>query len=282
MESPRLARSHVPGRMCALWIAVFAASGQVQAAELTQQTLRAFDRYVQLTETRIRSDVEGRSPFLWVDRQSAAARDRLTARLKRGDILIEALTTRDAGRSIDVPSAMVHHWVGTVLIPGASVADTVALVRNYDRYPTVYAPAVQRARVVSTTGTRFDVEMRLFTKKVISVVLDTRYDVTYEAVGNGRTFVGSRATKIQEVSDPGTPSESRKPVGRDNGFLWRFNNYCSFEARDGGTIMQCETVSLSRDVPTGLGWVVGPFVTSVPRESLTFTLTAARKALTRS
>jgi hypothetical protein len=37
-------------------------------------------------------------------------------------------------------------------------------------------------------------------------------------------------------------------------------------------------VSLTRDIPTGLGWMIGPFVTSVPRESLTFTLTTARKA----
>ncbi len=35
-----------------------------------------------------------------------------------------------------------------------------------------------------------------------------------------------------------------------------------------GTYVQCETVSLSRDIPTGVGWLVGPLVTSIPRESL--------------
>ena len=45
----------------------------------------------------------------------------------------------------------------------------------------------------------------------------------------------------------------------------------------GGTYVQCESVSLSRAIPTGLGWLVGPFVTSIPRESLEFTLGSMRK-----
>jgi hypothetical protein len=71
-------------------------------------------------------------------------------------------------------------------------------------------------------------------------------------------------------------------VGHDNGFLWRFNNYCGLEGRKEGTYVQCETVSLSRDVPFGLGWFIRPFITGVPRESLEFTLNAMRTALTKS
>jgi hypothetical protein len=40
--------------------------------------------------------------------------------------------------------------------------------------------------------------------------------------------------------------------------------------------MQLEAVSLSRDVPPGLGWMIGKFVESVPRESLMFTLGRTR------
>jgi hypothetical protein len=43
--------------------------------------------------------------------------------------------------------------------------------------------------------------------------------------------------------------------------------------------VQSEVVSLSRDIPAGLGWMIGPFVTAVPKESLTFTLEATRKAV---
>jgi len=45
--------------------------------------------------------------------------------------------------------------------------------------------------------------------------------------------------------------------------------------------MQIETVSLTRSIPAGLGWAIGPFVESVPRESLEFTLRSACNALRR-
>jgi hypothetical protein len=43
--------------------------------------------------------------------------------------------------------------------------------------------------------------------------------------------------------------------------------------------VQSEVASLTRDIPTGLGWMIGPFVTEIPKETLTFTLEATRKAV---
>jgi len=43
--------------------------------------------------------------------------------------------------------------------------------------------------------------------------------------------------------------------------------------------VECQSVSLTRDIPTGLGWLIGPYVNSVPRESLTFTLATTRSAI---
>jgi hypothetical protein len=51
------------------------------------------------------------------------------------------------------------------------------------------------------------------------------------------------------------------------------------EERNGGVYVQSEVVSLTRDIPTGLGWMIKPFVTSIPKESLTFTLEASRQAV---
>jgi hypothetical protein len=38
-------------------------------------------------------------------------------------------------------------------------------------------------------------------------------------------------------------------------------------------------MTLSRRIPIGLGWLVGPFVTSIPKDSLEFTLTTTLHAL---
>ena len=69
------------------------------------------------------------------------------------------------------------------------------------------------------------------------------------------------------------------PEGNDGGYLWRLNTYWRFLERDGGTYVQCESITLTRSIPFGLHWLIGPFLTSIPRESLTFVLETTRKAL---
>ena len=256
------------------------AAAAADAAELKPQTVRAFDRYVQLTEERMRAEVEGRSAFLWLDRLPAAERDEVLARLRSGEVVIERLETRDGGDEVDIPSGMVHHWIGTVLIPGVTLDRTIAMVQDYDRYPAIYAPDVRAAAVRKREGNRFDVYLRLYTKKVLTWVADTEHRVEYVAVGAARMHVPSRSTRILEIEHPDTPRERTKPEGDDRGFAWRLNNYCSFEERDEGTLMQCESITLTRGIPFLLGVVVRPFVTGVPREKLTVTLEAARRRLT--
>jgi galactose mutarotase-like enzyme len=89
----------------------------------------------------------------------------------------------------------------------------------------------------------------------------------------------SRSTQISEIAAAGTASERALSAGEEHGFLWRLNTYWSYEERDGGLYMQIESVSLTRSIPLGLGWAIGPFVEKVPRESLEFTLDSTCKAL---
>ena len=253
--------------------------GTTAAADLRPNTTAAFDRYVRLTEARLESELRGDTPFLWIDRLPEAGRAEAEAKVRAGEIVVSALETRDAGMEIDIPDGLRHHWVGTSFIGGVSIERVVALMQGYDRYQDIYPPNVRRSRLIARDADRFTVYLQLFMKKILSVVLNTEYSVQYMRVAPTRVHVRSYATRIAEVDKPGTAEEREKPVGHDNGFLWRFNNYCGLEARNGGTYVQCETVSLSRDVPFGLGWVVKPFITGIPRESLEFTLTAMRTAL---
>ena len=89
----------------------------------------------------------------------------------------------------------------------------------------------------------------------------------------------SRSIRIQEVDNAGSADESTKPVGQDRGFLWKLNVYWRFEQVSGGTIAECRAVSLTRDVPTGLGWMIRPIIRALPRESLENTLKATRGAV---
>jgi len=248
------------------------------AADLQPATNAAFDRYTQLTETRITEEAAGQAGFLWVDRLPEVQRRATYAQLERGQIVVSRLETRDHGARIKIPDGLCHHWVGTVFAPGVSLERVVALMQSYDLYPDMYRPNVRRARIIVREGDRFQVYLQLFMKKVISVVLNSEYEIRYVALSAHRMQVRSFTTRIAEVDDPDTSREREKSVGHDNGFLWRFNNYCSLEAREAGTYVQCESVSLSRAIPTGLGWLIGPFITAIPRSSLEFTLGSLRAA----
>jgi hypothetical protein len=246
----------------------------VGARELKPATLAAFEKYVKLTEARMAGEVKGEKPFLWVDRQAEAAQ--LYARLKRGEVLAHRLETRDGSTEVRIDDGMIHHWVGTILMPGATLDKVMAFVKDYGNYSKYFAPTIVRSRVISQTPDRFEVSMRTATKKVITVVIDADYVIEYRPIGEDRVYTRSAAKNLFEVGEAGTPQERRTPAEQGRGYLWRLNNYCSFEQRAEGTYEQCESISLTTDIPWYYSWIVSPFVTSVPRETLEFTLGRVR------
>ena len=102
-------------------LAILALSYSATAAELKPEAVAAFDRYVKATEARMKTEVSGDAPLLWLDRLAEDKRADVLAKLEMGEVVIERLETRDGRDEIDIPSGMVHHWVGTVLLPGVSV-----------------------------------------------------------------------------------------------------------------------------------------------------------------
>ena len=250
----------------------------VLAEQLKPATVAAFEQYVSHTEQRMASEVDS-GGFLWVDSVAPEQRDHYFARLHKGEVLTKQLQTVEDGRAIPVPGGMIHHWVGLVFIPGASLASTVALLQDYDRHYKFYAPEVEQSHLIRRNGNDFHVYLRLRRKKVVTVVLDTEYDVHYSNLGTDRANARSYSTRIAEVEHAAGADETEKPVGNDNGFLWRLNSYWRLWQRDGGTYVQLEAISLTRDIPAGLGWLIRPFVTSVPQESLEFTLSRTRTNL---
>ena len=250
------------------------------AAELEPRTVQAFERYAKLTEAQIDSELADRQRgFLWVERLMEERRAAAYAQLREGDVVIERLETLDDGKRIECPGGMIHHWIGTAFIPGATLAQTLALVEDYDHHQDYYAPDVMRSKILRHAGDDYVIYLRFFKRKVITSVVDTEHEVHYSIVDATRAWSRSRTTRVQQVDDAGKPDEHLLAEGQGDGFLWRMNTYWRFEEKDGGTYVECQTVSLTRDIPTGLGWLVGGYVTSVPRESLTFTLATTRAAI---
>jgi hypothetical protein len=260
-------------------LAQSAPSGDPAPAKLHAETVAAFDRYMHLTEERNEAERKRGSALLWIDSLAEAQRSDAYAALKRGDVEIHQLTSLDKGSPIVCPGGMIHHWVGVVFIPGAKLDDVLGVLEDYDHQSTIYSPDVERSKIESHDGDHFRVFLRFRRHKVITVVLDTEHDIRYFHDAPGHAHSRSSAVRIAEVENPGKSDEHEKQPGDDGGFLWRMETWWRMEERDGGVYVQSEAASLTRDIPTGLGWLVGPFVTSIPKETLVFTLEATRKAV---
>lgn len=253
---------------------------EVLSAELKTQTLEGFSRYVQATEARIDKELAPPGAFLYVEGLPAPRRAEALASLKRGEVFMEQLKTLDdRGREMRTPDGLIHHWFGAVFVPGASLHNALGLVEDYDRHQDIYRPEVIRSRLVRRDGNDFKIYYRLRKKKVITVTLNSDHDVHYFPVDAAHCYSRSYSTRIAEVANPDQPNEREKPVGHDGGFLWRINSYWRFEERDGGVYVECESVSLTRDIPAGLGWLIRPFITDIPKESLQMTMGSTRSGL---
>jgi hypothetical protein len=239
--------------------------------QLKPQTVDAFDAYIRQAEAAMEQTMQPDSPFLWSDRNSER-----TQQVRGGQVVAQFWAGRGPA---NVPNGLIHDWVGAILIPGTTVKNTLALIQDYDNHKNVYKPEVIGSRLISHKDGDFQIYLRLLKKKIITVVLDTDHEVHYRALDGMRWVCRSYTTRIAEVEDAGSPKERILPPDTGYGFLWRLYSYWRFQERDGGVYVECRAISLTRDVPTGLGWVIKPIIQKLPKESLINTLKATRQAL---
>src|SRR5215472_13215265 len=92
------------------------------AAQLKQETITAFDKYVAATEARINSELLPGGLFLYVHGLPIETMKSSYERLRNGEVLVEKRQTRIPGRSSGVPDGKVHHRVGILFIPAVTLA----------------------------------------------------------------------------------------------------------------------------------------------------------------
>jgi len=241
----------------------------LHADQPTPAAVAGFDSCVAAVNTRMVRQHGSADPYVGLDTASRA-------RLRRGKILVERVMPPGGG---NLPGALLHHWRASAFVSGASAEDFERLLRDYAQYPAVFSPQVVQAHVLADRGNDVQVAMRLRQHHVLTVVLDTDYDVLFSRLDARHAASFSRSTHIAEIASPGSGAERPLSPAEDHGFLWRLDTWWSAEEADGGVYLQVESVSLTRSIPAGLGWLIGPYIESVPRESLEFTLRAVCQSL---
>jgi len=254
-------------------------AGEPEPAKLKENTLAAFDHYLKLTESRNEEELKRGANLLWIDGLPVEQRSEAYAALKRGEVKMQKLGQTENGKPIHCPGGLIHHWTGVVFISQAKLDDVLAILEDYDHHSVYFAPDVERSKIESRNGDHFRVFLRFRRHKVITVVLNTEHEIDYFRDGPEHAHSRSSAVRIAEVENAGKNDEREKPPGDDGGYLWRMETWWRMEERDGGVYVQSEVVSLTRDIPAMLEWLIGPFVTSIPKETLSATLGATRKAV---
>lgn len=223
------------------------------STQLTPVTEQAFEDYRKTTEAQL----------TW--------RPRFTGAGKGGRIEISPSGKQG---TFDVKGGLIHDWTGAILANGVTVDQVLKVLQDYDDYKKVYPPEVVDSKLLGHEGNQWRAYLKIVKKKALTAVLNSEYEVEYRPLGEGRWAMISRSTKMAEVDNG-----KELPAGAGHGFLWRLNAYWLIEPRPGGVYLECRTISLSRNIPTGLGWIIRPMVSSLPRESLTATLEATVRAV---
>jgi len=243
-------------------------SQTAEPIRLNSETLEAFQAYVDEAEAAMRAVADA---ALWADADPKRA-----AEVAGGKVLAQFWS---GNKPIHVSEGLIHDWIGATFIPKVHVAQVLEVLQDYDNHKKIYQPDVIDSKLLARNGNAFKIFLRFLKKKVISVVLDTEHDVHYEQISPMRWTCWSHTTRISEVQNAGAKDEKILAPDSGHGFLWRLNSYWQLEEKPDGVSIECRAISLTRDIPSGLAWIIDPIVRKLPMESLINTLKATRKAL---
>lgn len=254
-----------------------AAGGPVDA-ELRASTLQAWTAYERQIDARIQAATADGRPFFALD--AYGIQGWRAAALAGGVTMHRLDRPQPGGATIPVPDGKIHHWAGAVFVPGMTLDAVLQHLSTHAGRESEHYEDVIASKLIARDGSSHRVFLKLRRTKIVTVTYNTEHAVEYRRLAPSRATARSVSTKIAELADAGTPRERERPQGNDQGFLWRLNAYWRYEAVDGGVLIECESISLSRDVPAMVRWFVSGMVEGIARESLQKTLAGLRRALT--
>lgn len=252
--------------------AMLAVSGSAIAqpiVEIQSDTQEGFDRYILSYLSKIETQLASDQEFLFSDRDIPVVRERL----KAGEVMIKQVE-----ETPEIEGGIIHHWRGSAFFPTVKMKQVVDLLTDYNRHQEIY-PEVIESRILEKQGNHIRGYLRLKKKQFFVIVLDTEYDTEIIPVTETRQAIHSSSTRISEIRDFGKADQLELPVGKDSGFVWRLNTYWRLEQGDTGVFAECDSISLSRGIPSAVDWMIRPIINGVPRQALEGLLKDTQKEL---
>ena len=244
------------------------------AARLDPAAVVVWDEYIRNAEANAQQRLQPGNRFLWIEE----SRD-LLAKVKNGEVVAAPMNAQGPRK---VPSGLVHHWIGAVFIPNATLAEARHVVRDYGNYKQYFPDNVLEAKTIEmgdlTDRSSLVLRSQSYYQKS---ALDAEYVSHYVPLDEHRLLSITRTTHIQEVQGYGSLSPRILPEGEGSGVIWKLFSMTRYLERDGGVYMEVEAIVLSRDIPAALRWVLDPIVKRVSRSSLFTSLRQTEAAISK-
>ena len=264
-----------------VFIICFGAPTQAAAAELQPETVKAWNDYIAKREKQIAAELNSANEFLTMDlrnpREAAAERRAVLA----GEVSVNRMNPPGGKGDIQIPGGTVHHWRGVVYIPDVSFEFAMNRIRHPELEAELQEDVLESRVLERTSPDLYRLFLKLKRTQIITVVYNTEHLVRFRKHDDARHSSSSIAVKIAEVERAGGV-DREKPVGDDRGFLWRMNSYWRYQKVTGGILIECETITLSRSIPSLLEGLARPIINNVAGESMERTLRELRNRLIKS
>jgi hypothetical protein len=271
-------------RFLALLITILLSIQVLFAAELKKETIQAWDQYMQWANIKMQKEVSDSSIFLIQNTLSPKEKASVQKQLQAGKVVVFSMPSIvPSGTHFSVPNGEIHHYWGSILLKNIKLPQLMQFLQDYDHHEGKFAD-VERSKLLEKKGDDYKIHYRLRrSKSVVTAYYNTEQECHYTYYGSNRISSQSAATKIAELDNPGKAAESEKTPGNDRGFLWRLVSWWRFEQVGDDVIVELESASLSRDIPTLVKLIPGvsSYIRSTPKETLESVLTDIRKNISK-
>jgi hypothetical protein len=242
------------------------------AAELKPATLQGWNAYVRTVTSSMEQRANGTRAFLIVD-ESPDMKKRVLA----GEAVV------DSHPHDKIRDGLIHHWIGAIYFPGATIDQVTTVLDDYDHYKDIYTPMIMKSKCLERNDCVLKVNL-LLVGKAAGVVgaVDTDDEVQTVKLGSDKIYSISTSIRSQEISDYGKSNEKLLDQDKGPGYVWRTFGITRLQQRDGGVYYETETVTLSRGIPWEFRWLIEPVTERLPRSIMTQTLNDLREAMKKS
>ena len=192
--------------LCTIACAVFVCAAIAAAADLQENTSRAYDDYA-AQATRV---------FIERTRGTISAIDGVAATpavLPRDGEVVARPAHEDG--IVAVPGGLVHHWSGSTFIAGVTLLDALNVSYGYNDYHAVYTPVIA-SRLLGREGNTYRVLMRLRgSGGGLSAIIDVTSRVQFFYPDSRSAYSISTSEEIHELRNVGTSSERSLSPGHE-------------------------------------------------------------------